>query len=385
MATSAAAAEALGALRQLAAREEPDLLEASWLIAKLVDPAEDLDRARRRFAALVARVQRRREDGEQALDALRSVLFSEEGFSGDRDTYDAPENASLARALETRRGLPITLSILAVEVGRRAGVRLAGVGLPGHFVVGGEDLPQRRFLDPFEGGALVTDEELESRVGASLGADIKLPAAAFAPDPGRSVVMRMLLNLRRSWEKRDRYEDALLALDAAAAFDPEEPVFRRERGLLLLKAGRVPEAVPELEAYAAAAGDEDAAAVGKLAQVLREQGPGAAPVAAEAPPPRRIFRLEEARDVLPKVRELTEDAVFRYARLVPAGEEAEAERQEIVSVWAREVTGLGAEIKGLWLVDFDSGAGYYCWKYPEPALEYFHGYEEGFAGRVPLQ
>ena len=53
--------------------------------------------------------------------------------------------------------------------------------------------------------------------------------------------------------------------------------------------------------------------------------------------------------------------------------------------WARELTALGLEIKGLWLVDFDSGAGYYCWKYPEPALDHFHGYDEGFTGRVPLE
>jgi hypothetical protein len=264
-------------------------------------------------------------------------------------------------------------------------VRLSGVGLPGHFVVGGEDLPQSRFLDPFEGGAIVTTDELESRVGASLGGDIKLPPAAFAPDPGRSVVMRMLLNLRRSWEKRDRWEDALTALDAAAAFDPDEPVFRRERGLLLLKAGRVAEAVPELEAYAAAGGDEDAAAVGKLAQVLREQGASSGEAADAAGKTKKVFTLDEARTVLPKVRELTEDAVFRYARLLPAGEEAESERQDVVRIWARQVGELGAEIKGLWLVDFDAGGGYYCWKYPEPALEYYHGYDEGFAGRVPLQ
>ena len=51
----------------------------------------------------------------------------------------------------------------------------------------------------------------------------------------------------------------------------------------------------------------------------------------------------------------------------------------------RQITGLGLEVKGLWLVDFDSGAGYYCWKYPESSLEYFHGYDEGFSGRLPLQ
>ena len=88
--------------------------------------------------------------------------------------------------------------------------------------------------------------------------------------------------------------------------------------------------------------------------------------------------------MLPRVRQITSEAVARYDSL---GEdpETEEERQELVREWVRQLSTLGVEIKGLWLVDFDSGAGYYCWKYPEPSLDYFHGYEEGFAGRLPLQ
>ncbi len=102
------------------------------------------------------------------------------------------------------------------------------------------------------------------------------------------------------------------------------------------------------------------------------------------PATKKTFTLEQARELLPRVKEITSDAVFRYARL-GEGAETEEEHQKIVRDWAGEILSLGAEIKGLWLVDFDSGAGYYCWKYPEPSLEYFHGYEEGFAGRLPLQ
>ena len=102
------------------------------------------------------------------------------------------------------------------------------------------------------------------------------------------------------------------------------------------------------------------------------------------PVEKKIFKLEEARALLPKVRELTADAVSRYARLGEGGE-TEEERQKIVGQWAATIASLGVEIKGLWLVDFDSGAGYYCWKYPEESLDHFHGYEEGFSGRLPLQ
>ncbi|MFY9549971.1 MAG: DUF2203 family protein, partial [Thermoanaerobaculia bacterium] len=85
--------------------------------------------------------------------------------------------------------------------------------------------------------------------------------------------------------------------------------------------------------------------------------------------------------LLPRVQELTAEAVARYGQL--PGEQDE-ERETVVRDWAQEIQSLGIEVKGIWLVDFDSGAGYYCWKYPEMALNHFHGYEEGFSGRLPL-
>lgn len=66
-------------------------------------------------------------------------------------------------------------------------------------------------------------------------------------------------------------------------------------------------------------------------------------------------------------------------------ENATAEQQGVVAQWAEAVEGLGIDVKGLWLVDFDNGSGYYCWQYPEESLQYFHTYDEGFGGRVKLQ
>ena len=100
------------------------------------------------------------------------------------------------------------------------------------------------------------------------------------------------------------------------------------------------------------------------------------------PVPKRIFSYEEAAALLPEVQQLTAEAAERVDELP---EEAVAECQDIVQSWADAVRDLGIEVKGLWLIDFDSGSGYYCWKYPEPALQHFHGYEEGFGGRVKLQ
>ena len=369
-----------------AAGEDLDVFEGALLVSALVSPAEDLPAAREAVESLASRVRDLMASGDVPVEALCQVLFTEEGFRGDQESYDEPENSSVARVLAARRGMPITLSIVTVEVARQAGLRLSGIGLPGHFVVGGEELPEETYLDPFDGGVLRDRESVSRRVSTVFGTPLSLPEEIFAPDTERAILARVLSNLRRSWERREKYPEALEALRWAEILDPEEVSYRRERGLLLLKSGRTEEALAALESYVGAAEGEDADAVQKLIGVVRERGltsDGAELVVATSPE-KKVFTLEEARSLLPKVKELTSEAVFKFARL-SEGEETEEERQGVVGEWAREILALGAEIKGLWLVDFDSGAGYYCWKYPEGGLEYFHGYEEGFAGRLPLQ
>lgn len=106
---------------------------------------------------------------------------------------------------------------------------------------------------------------------------------------------------------------------------------------------------------------------------------------------RRRFTLVEAQQLLPSIRTLTEKAVNEAAQLsndlqrLSATDPARSVAVEaVVAAWTDRVRRLGLDVKGLWLVDFDNGEGYYCWKYPEPAVLHFHGYEEGFAGRMKI-
>ena len=108
----------------------------------------------------------------------------------------------------------------------------------------------------------------------------------------------------------------------------------------------------------------------------------------------RHFSYEEALSIFPIVRDLTADAVRQVAAIVRElenaetgsahREELESSHQVLVEQWTREIEALGLSVKGLWLVDWDCGDGYYCWRYPEPSLAHFHGYDEGFSGRVPI-
>lgn len=99
-----------------------------------------------------------------------------------------------------------------------------------------------------------------------------------------------------------------------------------------------------------------------------------------------MFSYAEASVLLPEVRQATEEAYRCVERLAAArGQAAQAEADAIVEAWAQGLHARGLEIKGLWLVDFDNGSGYYCWRYPEERLEFYHSYDEGFGGRMRIQ
>jgi hypothetical protein len=102
----------------------------------------------------------------------------------------------------------------------------------------------------------------------------------------------------------------------------------------------------------------------------------------------KVFTYDEAAAMLPEVRRLTEEAYQKVEALsgVAAGgrQLVEGQVEEVVGAWARALLSRGVDVKGLWLVDFDNGSGYYCWQYPEMGLQYYHSYEEGFRGRIRI-
>ncbi len=105
-------------------------------------------------------------------------------------------------------------------------------------------------------------------------------------------------------------------------------------------------------------------------------------------PARIVFSYERAAALLPEVRQLTEEAIVRVddaQRHAERDDGAQEHLQSVVAAWADAMVDRGLEMKGVWLVDFDNGSGYYCWRYPETSLEYFHSYEEGFRGRMRIQ
>jgi regulator of sirC expression with transglutaminase-like and TPR domain len=152
---------------------------------------------------------------DTTFDGLRRHLFDDLGFGGDRHEYDHPRNSFLDVVLERRRGLPILLATVMIEVGRRAGVPLVGVGMPMHFLVRAA-ADEDAFVDPFTGEAL-DRQGVRRRFETMTGGRLPWDDRHLAATPARLIVVRMLTNLRASYDRRhDRLGVALVAKMRAA-------------------------------------------------------------------------------------------------------------------------------------------------------------------------
>jgi uncharacterized protein YbjT (DUF2867 family) len=153
-----------------------------------------------------------------------SHLGRDVGLAGDRENYYALENSLLDQVLLRRRGIPITLSVVMIEVARRVGVPLVGIGLPGHFVVGvpvaGRPV---EFFDPFTPQGPMTHADCESLVAKLAGRPVRLPPEAFTPQPAMAVIERMLNNLKALLQRRSPSTSAISALRSVMGLRAEMP------------------------------------------------------------------------------------------------------------------------------------------------------------------
>ena len=217
------------------AESRPDIAEASLLIAVEADPAVDAPMALAEVDRLADEAAVRGGTSGDIVAVLR-----EKGFAGDRDDYDDPRNSFLHTVLERRRGLPILLSALTIAVAKRIDVPIAGVGLPGHFIVVDRSWPEPRYLDPFDGWADLTGEQCADIVRSITGVD--LVPQHLEPVGVAAMLQRMLLNLRGAYLRRRRLVDALWTVELSAIVDPDNPGVRVEHRALLIGLGRYDEA-----------------------------------------------------------------------------------------------------------------------------------------------
>lgn len=250
--------------------EDIDLLTASLLIAQEEQPRFSLTNEIRRVDGLADRLRghvRGTSDFFHGIYALNQVLFETMGFAGDTRSYDDPENSLMNRVLDRRRGIPITLSILYIEVGARLGLPLRGVGFPGHFLVRYDDAWGMTLVDPYHRGRIVLRPELRRRLGWFPGRRTPWRPELLQPASNRQILTRLLTNLKRSHLRHGNLERAALAAERLVILNPDLPRERRDRGLLYERIGHREAAIADLEDYLELV--PDAADAGRIRHVLQ--------------------------------------------------------------------------------------------------------------------
>ncbi len=229
---------AVAAFAELVRLPEPelDLGRATLAIAEVEHPGLGPEPCLARLDELAARSGVAREPaGHARLSRLRVFLFDEERFRGNAQDYYDPRNSCLTDVLDRRLGIPITLSVLMMEVGRRVGLTVSGIGLPGHFVVGAHVDGTMVVVDPFGGGRVLTRENAASLVSRVVGRPVNLTDAHFAPASKRQIITRMLLNLKGIYAHREDWAKVLAVLERLLVVDVENPSLAREHGTALAR------------------------------------------------------------------------------------------------------------------------------------------------------
>jgi regulator of sirC expression with transglutaminase-like and TPR domain len=227
-------------LRDLMQRseEEWNLAEAALLMAADDYPGMDVARYLRRIDDLAADLRGRLPPDatfEDTVVALNEFLFDEQGFSGNTDDYYDPRNSFLNEVIDRKLGIPITLSILYMEIGRRVGLTMQGISFPGHFLVKSETDEGDIVLDPFLGGAVLSEEDLVQRLRERFGEE-NAPSAPLAPlmqtAGKKEILLRVLRNLKAIYINNQNYQKALATLDRILLIAPDRAEEVRERGQL---------------------------------------------------------------------------------------------------------------------------------------------------------
>ena len=251
----------------VARSDEIDLARAALLVAAAEYPGLDVESELGILDSLAAGASRRLGDDRDSLacaNALSEYLFDEVGFRGDREDYYDPRNSFLNEVLSRRLGIPITLSLVYIEVGKRLDLPFVGVGMPGHFLVrmtsGEEDL----LIDPFNRGILLSGEDCARRFQEVIQPAVPWDREYLAPVSNREFIARILRNLKGIYLRRRDHSRAIMTIDWLLLLQPQSAHEWLDRGIARYGLGHLEEALEDLQKYLAAG------SVGRDVEVVKE-------------------------------------------------------------------------------------------------------------------
>jgi regulator of sirC expression with transglutaminase-like and TPR domain len=244
--------------------DEIDLAEAALLIAKSVNADLDIERYLSQIDSLALQLAQRLSDSLSETDrilALNRFLFDELGFAPNVENYYDPRNSFLNEVLERRVGIPISLSILYIEVGRRVGLHLRGVSFPGHFLVKCKVNDGLIVLDPYCRGMSLSLHDLQQRLREVKGGEVSraIIAGMLVSADKKEILARVLRNLKAIYVEREEDNAALSVMEWIITLTPADAAEVRDRGLLFAKLECPRAALEDFERYLELAPDaEDA-------------------------------------------------------------------------------------------------------------------------------
>jgi len=242
--------------REITGRPDPslDLVEASLVIALEDDPGIEIDPYLAQVNAWTDAVRERLEgsrDVERIVESINRLLFEEEGFYGKDEDYYDPRSALLNATLDTHAGLPITLSILYIELSRRVGVDVAGVSLPGRFLVKFSGAFGQLVIDPFDGGRVLSTVELQKLLDEVYGGGVRLREHHLRAFSAREILARELAHLKSAYLARHDLARAAASMDRLLILDGNDPYELHDRAAVAVQLHAYGEAIELFERYLA--------------------------------------------------------------------------------------------------------------------------------------
>lgn len=239
---------------EIAARPEPlvDLVEASLLISLEDYPRLDIGRYLEQVGSWSGVVHERLEgshDIDRIVDTINQLLYAEEGFRGASDDYYDPRSALLNEALDRHAGLPITLSILYIEISRRIGVEASGVSLPGRFLVKFSGEFGTIVVDPFDGGRVLSTIELQKILDEMYGGGVKLREHHLRSFSRKEILARELAQLKAAYLAQRDLQRAAASVDRLLILDDRDPFEIRDRAAIAVQMHAYATAIEFFERY----------------------------------------------------------------------------------------------------------------------------------------
>ncbi|MEC4984404.1 MAG: SirB1 family protein [Oscillatoria sp. PMC 1068.18] len=255
-----------------------DLAKAALYIAQEeyldLDPEEYLNA----LDTMAKEVRKRLPDTSypmKIIQTINSYLYDDLGFQGNSDDYYSPQNSFLNEVIDNRAGIPITLSLVYLEIAKRIDFPMVGIGMPGHFIIRPEFENAGIFVDPFEGGEILFEQDCEERLSEIYQQPVKLEPIFVEPVTGKQFIARMLTNLKFIYLNQQELGKGLGIVERLLLLFPEHPIELRDRGLLNYQLNGYTNAAEDFQKYLELLPDaEDAETIRALLINIRRLGIG---------------------------------------------------------------------------------------------------------------